>query len=299
MMVAAFILGLLAVFACLPIYYESRRQLVSDADRRAAPGQMVILTQGQTYIRWYGPVRGPIIVAVHGLTTPSQVYDALAEKLGTLGYRVLAYDLYGRGLSDAVRGPQDTAFFLRQLDDVLTDQNIGDDVTLMGYSMGGAIVSAFAAAQPHRVGRLVLLASAGLRINESRFWQIARRVPVFGDWLVGAFGANRVLAEIEPGNPLEQMQRAQLNRRGYLAAVLSSHRHFLSESQEDAIRTVGREDIPVTAIWGGLDRVVPLQALGLLAQWNRNAIQDVVPGAGHALPRSHATEVVNILRQKD
>ncbi|MFT6535930.1 MAG: pimeloyl-ACP methyl ester carboxylesterase [Loktanella salsilacus] len=298
-MIAAFILGLLAVFAFLPIYYESKRQPASDAARKAAPGQMATLTQGETYIRWYGPVRGPVIVAVHGLTTPSQVYDALAEELGALGYRVLAYDLYGRGMSDAVRGPQDTAFFLRQLDDVLTDQNIGDDVTLMGYSMGGAIVSAFAAAQPHRVGRLVLLASAGLKINESSFWQIARRVPVLGDWLVGTFGANRVLADIAPGNPLEAMQRAQLNQRGYLAAVLSSRRHFLMESQEDALRTIGREDIPVTAIWGGQDQAIPLQALGLMAQWNRNTVQDVVPGAGHALPRSHAAEIVNILRQKD
>ncbi|MBU1835772.1 MAG: alpha/beta hydrolase, partial [Alphaproteobacteria bacterium] len=155
------------------------------------------------------------------------------------------------------------------------------------------------AAQPHRVGRLVLLASAGLKINESSFWQIARRVPVLGDWLVGTFGANRVLADIAPGNPLEAMQRAQLNQRGYLAAVLSSRRHFLMESQEDALRTIGREDIPVTAIWGGQDQAIPLQALGLMAQWNRNTVQDVVPGAGHALPRSHAAEIVNILRQKD
>jgi pimeloyl-ACP methyl ester carboxylesterase len=298
-MIAALIIAALGVLAFSPIYLESRRQPVSDADRAAAPGNVVTLTQGQTYLRWYGPVRGPVIVAVHGLTTPSPVFEALAVQLGALGYRVLAYDLYGRGLSDRVRGPQNAAFFLRQLDDVLTDQKLDQDVTLLGYSMGGAIVSAFAAAQPHRVGRIVLLASAGMEINESTFWRIARKTPVLGDWLVGTFGARQLAAEITPGSPLEDLQRAQLTQRGYLAAVLSSRRHFLMQSQEDAHRVVGREDIPVTAIWGGQDQVIPLRALGLLAQWNRNALHDVVPGAGHGQPRSHAEEIVTILRQKN
>ena len=298
-MIWALIIAGLSAIAILPIYQEAKRSPVTEVDRAAAPGRMVTLTQGQTYIRWHGPVRGPVIVAIHGLTTPSQVFNDLAGRLGALGYRVLSYDLYGRGLSDRVPGPQDAAFFLRQLDDLLTDQGLDEDVILMGYSMGGAIAAAFAAAQPHRIGRVILLAPAGMETVESRFWGNARRLPVAGDWLAGVFGPHVLSTELSRPSPMADVLDGELRRRGYLAAILSSRRHFLYQPQEQAQRHLGREDVPVTAIWGGRDKVIPLRALGLLSQWNRNTRQEVVQDAGHGLPWSHAEDIVRILRDSD
>ena len=298
-MIWVLILAALAALAILPIYQEAKRLPVTDVDRAAAPGTCVALSQGLTHIRWHGPVRGPVIVAIHGLTTPSPVFDDLAGRLAHLGYRVLTYDLYGRGLSDRVPGRQDATFFLRQLDDLLTELRLDQDVILMGYSMGGAIATAFAAAQPHRVGRIILLAPAGMEVAEDPFWRNARRLPVLGDWLVGTFGAQRLRAEIADTSPVADTQRSELTRRGYLPAVLSSRRHLLHHDQEAAHRLLGREDVPVTAIWGRQDKVIPLRALGTLTQWNRNTAQHVVAGAGHGLPWSHAQDIVDILRQRD
>ena len=298
-MIWAVIMAAVAALALLPIYQEAKRRPVTDVDRAAAPGRCVALTQGLTYVRWHGPARGPVIVAIHGLTTPSPVFDDLAAGLSTLGYRVLTYDLYGRGLSDSVPGPQNAAFFLRQLDDLLTDQGLDEDVILMGYSMGGAIAAAFAAAQPHRVSRLILLAPAGMEINESPFWRASRRMPVLGNWLAGTFGAARLESEIARPSPVQEVQRTALSQRGYLPAVLSSRRHFLSVPQHRAHRLLGREDVPVIAIWGGQDPVIPLRALGTLSQWNRNAVQEVVADADHSLPWRHAAQIVAILRQRD
>lgn len=36
-----------------------------------------------------------------------------------MGYRILTYDLYGRGYSDRPSGKQNREFFLQQLDDLL------------------------------------------------------------------------------------------------------------------------------------------------------------------------------------
>ena len=114
---------------------------MDDAARAAAPGRIARLSQGATHYTWTGPENGPVAVCVHGLTTPLQAWDGIAARLAEAGYRVLAYDLYGRGYSDRPGGTQDSAFFLRQLDDLLADQGIAGDITLLGYSMGGAIAA--------------------------------------------------------------------------------------------------------------------------------------------------------------
>lgn len=88
---------------------------------------------------------------------------------------MLTYDLYGRGCSDQPAGKQDRAFFLTQPEELLQDQEVEDDFTLIGYSMGGAI--AFAAAHPARLRELILLAPAGFGRNPDRVTHIIRHVP--------------------------------------------------------------------------------------------------------------------------
>ena len=132
-----YLLILLAVFAAFPLGIEARRKPMSAAARQDASGDFVTLSQGVTHYEWLGPARGPVAVCVHGLTTPSFVWRGLARGLARMGFRVLIYDLYGRGYSDRVQGRQDRVFFLRQLNDLLADQQVNGDITLVGYSMGG------------------------------------------------------------------------------------------------------------------------------------------------------------------
>ena len=80
-----------------------------------------------THYRWHGPVREPVLVAIHGLTTPSMVWDELARGFVAFGFRVLTYNLYGRGYSDAYDGTQDAAHFVKQLEELLADQDVGQD----------------------------------------------------------------------------------------------------------------------------------------------------------------------------
>ncbi len=291
---------LLAVFVAIPVFIRLRLRPVDPA---LAPGQFVRLSQGVTHYRWIGPVRGPVVVAIHGLTTPSPVWDKIADGLGNTGYRVLVYDLYGRGYSDAVRGRQDRAFFLRQLDDLLTDQGLTEDLTLMGYSMGGAIATAYAADHPDRMKRVILLAPTGMDLNETPFERMTRRLPLIGDWVHAVAASARMGAQlmVNRGQTTEvegivDIQLAELRNPGFLSAVLSSRRGLLSDRQEADHRKVSHDDIPVIAIWGDRDTVVPIRALGTLSTWNRQAAQEVVAGAAHGLPHTHGSAVVELLR---
>lgn len=287
--------------AALPWLAERRRH-GAEAFRAKAPGRFAKLGSGVTHYQWLGSGRGPVVVCVHGLTTPSPVWYALAAGMGQLGFRVLIYDLYGRGFSDAPRGKQDTTFFVRQLKDLLDHQNLRDEVTLIGYSMGGAIATAFTAQHSSYVRRLVLLASAGIWLRESRLTEWARGVPVLGDWVHHVILARRDRRALRQqlGDSFDirgiiELQLAEYESRGFLRSVLSSRRYALAERLEDAHRTIGREGIPVVGLWAEHDDIIPLKSLGTLTQWNRSVRQEVINGADHRFPYTHAAETTQVL----
>jgi pimeloyl-ACP methyl ester carboxylesterase len=300
---------LAAIVATLPQQAEARR-IPAERMRDAAPGRFARLSQGVTHYQWLGPVRGPVVVAVHGLSTPGPVFYAIARGLARIGYRVLIYDLYGRGYSDAPRGPQDRDFFLTQLQDLLAHQDLDADLTLLGYSMGGAIATAFAAAHPGRMKQLILLAPAGVRLREDRLTRFCRTTPVLGDWVHAVIAQRRDRRALrrQLGRDFDiegiiELQLAEYAGRGFLRSVLSSRRHMLAEVQEADHRLLGREGVPVVGIWAETDTVIPLSALGTLTQWNRVVRQEVVPGAGHQIPFTHSRDVMallaGILREAD
>ena len=74
---------------------------------------------------------------MHGIQTPSLVFKFLAEALAKAGYRVLAYDNYGRGFSDIPNPcaiPYGKEFYVSQMASLL--HSLGwSQFTLLGFSM--------------------------------------------------------------------------------------------------------------------------------------------------------------------
>ncbi|WP_187429321.1 hypothetical protein ROLI_039850 [Roseobacter fucihabitans] len=294
-----FYLILTAIIA-RPLVQEALRKPVTQNLRDAAPGSFAQLSQGITHYQWYGPDNGPVAVCVHGLTTPSFVWRGLANGLALMGYRVLVYDLYGRGFSDRVRGAQDRAYFMQQLADLLADQGLEDDITLVGYSMGGAIAAIFAASQPDRIRHLILLAPAGMAPVATGFLTFAARTPVIGWWLMlsryPAMLRKSHAAELADPTSVEgidHLKEAELHRRGFFPAVRASLRGLLSEDLSSDHMTLYREKVPVLAIWGTADDVIPLSCSDRLAEWNSNVQNEVIEGGGHGLPYSHTIQVLD------
>ncbi|RBI85871.1 alpha/beta hydrolase [Rhodosalinus halophilus] len=281
-----------------PFARERLRPEIDARARRDAPGEIAPLPQGGTHYRWLGASRGPVAVCVHGLTTPSFVWEGLAPRLGALGFRVLVYDLYGRGFSDRAEGRQNAAFFVRQLEALLADQDVEtSEVTLLGYSMGGAICTAFAAEHPE-IDRLILIAPAGVRENLGWQARLVRDLPILGDWAFHLFFPRQLRQGIEAERALpasvpdiHDRQLAELRRRGFLPSVISSIRGILARSMAAEHRRIAETGLPVLALWGESDTLVPKASLGQLAQWNRGTVQEVIEGAGHGLPYTHTDEV--------
>jgi pimeloyl-ACP methyl ester carboxylesterase len=101
------------------------------------------------------PGRGPALVCVHGLTSNHTCWASLADVLAP-EFRLVAYDLRGRGESD--KPP--TGYTLQQHGRdlaVLLDSLGLRRAVLVGHSLGAHIALRFAVTRPGRVRGLVLI----------------------------------------------------------------------------------------------------------------------------------------------
>lgn len=281
-MAIALILGAAALFGVY-LWVRLTRPDVQTL-RHAMPGRLVHLSQGQTHCEWHGTKGGPVLVCVHGLSTASFVWGPLLPYLIGQGYHVLTYDLFGRGFSDRAPGRQDTRFFLRQLRDLLQAEGVTGEFTLIGYSMGGAIATAYAQAHPGRVDRLILLAPAGLGLALGRVSDMIARTPVIGDWVMEVLGARLLRRGYgDDDDAITTRALAELDTEGTLRAILSAQRGILSVDQAGLHGDLAATGLPVLAIWGGQDSVIPLTSRDRLTTLNPSARQITLPDTDHRL----------------
>lgn len=295
------LLILFIAILAIPFIAEWRRIPMDDRARADAPGAFAKLSNGTTHYRFYGPQDGPMIVCVHGLTTPSFVYEGLAERLVKRGYRVLVYDHYGRGYSDRPKGDQDRHFFVAHLEELLAHLDINTPFDLVGYSMGGWVVTAYAASNPKMINRLFLLAPAGMGHELGWRAKLVRDVPVIGDWLFLASYAAQHRRGCEIERALQSTvpfvvdrQQKELQYRGFIPSVLASLRGALANDTKEDHQRIGYYDLDVRAIWGADDVVIPLSCKDQLEVWNPKVRHCVIEGAGHGVTYTHTDAMMDM-----
>lgn len=253
------------------------RAELDDAARAAMTNERFVhLRDGVTQYEWQGPENGKKVVLVHGYASPYFIWDRTIPALAAAGFRVLRFDLYGRGLSERLKGDYACEVFERQLLDLLDALGVKEPVDLVGLSMGGAIVTRFTDLHPERVRRLVLIGTAG--VNQLPASAKFLTTPHVGEWVMKAFGdffVMRVLpkevTEDLPGlSTANEVYAAQLHYRGYKHALLSTLRNGPLTGQEDAFARVGRQEHRAgLLIWGTRDTVVPYKV--------HQRVKDLIP----------------------
>ncbi|MBW3605898.1 MAG: alpha/beta hydrolase [Actinobacteria bacterium] len=96
-----------------------------------------------------------IVLAAHGITASHQAWATLADTLPD-DLSLIAPDLRGRGDSTALPGPYGMAQHASDLAAVLDDAR-ADRAVLVGHSMGGFVMAAFATLFPGRTEGVVLV----------------------------------------------------------------------------------------------------------------------------------------------
>ena len=106
---------------------------------------------------WEG--RGKQILSVHGITANSRFWDCLASALSP-HHKVIAMDLRGRGLSDKPPTGYSIENHCKDIVALMNDQDLKQPV-LMGHSLGAFISLVFAAQNPEKIDRLILVDGGG------------------------------------------------------------------------------------------------------------------------------------------
>ncbi len=297
----ALLVGAIVIF---PFVLERQRLEMDDMARADAPGALIELGRGITHYRIFGQGEAPLVVCIHGLTTPCFVFEAIAKMYVEKGYRVLTYDHYGRGYSDRPKGLQNRNFFVSHLEELLLALGEEGNFDLIGYSMGGWIATAYAADHPKRVNRLILLAPAGMGTNIGWSGKIARNFYLIGDWLFMAGFAASHRRDTQKDRVkrsyvdfVVDRQQRELIYRGFLPSVLSSLRGTLSLSTGSDHNALRASQSDVLAIWGQEDDVIPLSCRDKMSKWNENAKHIVIPGADHGLTYTHVPEIMVAINQ--
>jgi pimeloyl-ACP methyl ester carboxylesterase len=276
----AILLGI--VILALPLVLETERLNLDDRARSRAPGGFVELTHGRVHYELAGSGDGPVVVMVHGFSVPYFVWDPTFERLSSEGFRVLRYDLYGRGYSERPDIAYDKTLYVEQLRELLTVLEIDDPVDLVGLSMGGPIIASFTSAYPERVARLIFVDPFVGPVDAG-----VLAVPGLGEYLTVVYFA-RTLPErlgsdfFDPKKVpyWEGRFREQMRYRGFRRALLGSLREFMAEDFSVLYGELGRMAKPTLLFWGRHDQTVPFTQSGPTAE-ALGARLFVVEEAGH------------------
>lgn len=250
----------------------------------------VRLSGGVTHYELSGPEGGQVVVCVHGLTTPSFIWDAQFQALTKAGFRVLRYDLFGRGLSDRPWTKYSADFFDRQLVELLDALGIVQPVDLVALSMGGAIVMHFIDRHPERVRRFGLFGPAGFPLHVPFKFKLIQ-APIIGDCMMKIMGNGLFRKALDRQRIRDRRRKEELKSRffqqmhfkGFKRSVLSTMRHNPVLNLEAVYRRVGKLGHKGILFWGTNDHVTPYEQHTKVCAAIPHIEFHTVEGEGHSV----------------
>jgi len=256
---------LLAVFVALT-WAPDRPVAALTARWAQPPSSFVDIAGMKVHVRDEGVKDDPVpIILLHGTSASLHTWDGWARALEGRR-RVLRLDLPGFGLTGpAPDGDYTIEAYVRFMDAVLDHYAIRDCV-IAGNSFGGWVAWETALDQPGRVDGLILVDSAGHTLRSQSVplaFRIAK-IPVL----------NRLMENILPRALVESSVRnvygdparvsAELVDRYYEVTLREGNREALVQRFAQAVAGVDEArirqvQVPTLILWGGLDRLIPLE----------------------------------------
>lgn len=281
------------------IFYFNRQEtkVMDAAARKKAPGNFIKLSQGITHYQLAGQDTGSTLVLIHGGSVCGiYVWEKNYYDLVKAGFRVLRYDLYGRGYSDRPDKKHDLDLFTDQLGELIDSLNIKGTIHLAGVSMGANIAIDFTHRFPEKVDKLILVDPAAINPGRVRWYLKSHYL---ADFLMTVYwvprSVEKQLSEFYDGakqKEYELILKELMQYKGFKHVFKSTWLNILTENLEKSVIEIGKHNRKVLLFWGKQDPVIPVRA-------SKRYI-DAIPGiqyvevdkAGH-ISNYERSEVVN------
>jgi len=130
---------------------------------------MVDTSYGQTFVKISGPAGAPPLVLLPGMFTSSVTWGRVPIMVELSEcYRTYAVDnIYDYGRSVYTRTYESPDDFVNWLDELFSALELGNNINLMGLSLGGWLTSLYALRFPNRLDKVVALAPANTVVPPS------------------------------------------------------------------------------------------------------------------------------------
>lgn len=246
--------------------------------------------------------RGVPIVLIHGFTAEGMLYAQTLSRIVSAGFKVVAIDSASHGSTQGLpTGGADFEEYAKLLGRVVDELGINKAI-FAGHSMGGRLVTELAARQPDRALAVILLDAI---VGEP--WDRIVAASRFNPLLLAGIAAI-LLADSVSTVPFVRDPRQAAKFGLLIAPTLLHHaRHpthlagpaisiLRSKSSKWMLQKLGREGVPVVAIHGDRDIVVPLSTARSAARLAGGMVV-VVEGGTHSWLLKDPETLPAILRQ--
>ena len=233
---------------------------------------------------------GPPIVFSHGVTIDSRVWIKQFASLPAEGVRTIAFDHRGHGDSLVGSTGHSLENLAGDLRTVLETLDVRDAV-LVGHSMGGIAVQAFALRHPavlhERVRGIVLLSTLAKTTVSA-----ARPLRGLAERVTAAFDLRALMAHPDLGLLFARVgfgrqpvaSQVELNRQMLAAGATATAREATAALlQLDLVPELRSLDVPTLVIGGTADVITPPHESRRLAALIPGARLEMLEGAGHMI----------------
>jgi 3-oxoadipate enol-lactonase len=236
------------------------------------------------HLAW-GPndAAAPLVVLLHGVGGGREGWHSTGTALAAAGWRVLAADQPGYGLSASI-SPYNLAGMTRAVQDLIAWAGAASAL-VVGHSMGGMVAQELHAIAPACIKGLVLAATSPAFGSQDGAWQQQFLQSRFAPLDAGA-GMAGLAAQLVPSmlgsaatpaaGQTAQAVMAGVPEATYRAAVLA----LLPFDRRAALPSI---QVPVLVIAGDEDRTASADVARRMAARIGGAELVVMPGTGHLL----------------
>lgn len=290
------IIVVVSLFSILTFYNYYNEDTSVFATARSDSGSTFIESKlGMTRYKVLGQQNDQTIILIHSFNGFLESWSHNVQALVNAGYKVVTYDLYGRGLSERPRVNYDLKLFQNQLD--LIVKKVGSsNVHLIGSSFGSVIAADYTQKNPDVVNSLIMVGPAGWPEKESQSKLL--NIPIVSDLAFYYFGEHILKPKVEAYfiDPSKHYSMVDTWSRfasypGFTRSALSTLKNSPVLDYTSGWEKLGKIEKPILFIWGKQDVSFPFSNTQKLSKLIPKAKVIGIEGAAHWVNIEQADEV--------